>query len=308
MRLWRILAALALGAVLVLVFLLWPRPVPLPKDLAGSLVYVSDRDGAEALYLRRLPGGEDRRLTFASEPVRDPAIAPDGTRVAFSMGGRIGLVSLPSGEVRIVTLGIDQRDSEPSWRHDGKALVVVSQTRNTDHGELHLLEIDTPDGQVVRTPLTQSHGLSHESPAFSPDDAFVVCIREDHVFRVSLADGRSTRLTGGFRKYRAPRFLAKGRLLALWAQEKQYGIDVMDPDGKNRETLGQGTAFYRTVAPSPDGAYLAATFAYDLAFHLADALTLRKVEEVRLLDAHGRLVAPVVRSGRYANHSPDWGR
>jgi hypothetical protein len=115
-------------------------------------------------------------------------------------------------------------------------------------------------------------------------------------------------LTGGFRKYRAPRFLASGRLLALWAQEKQFGIDVMDIDGKNRETLAQGTACYRSVAPSPDGRFLAAAFSYDLEFHPADALKLRKAEEVRLLDARGRPLGAIARSWRESSHSPDWGR
>jgi Tol biopolymer transport system component len=296
------------GALALLAFLAWPRTPHLPADLAGSLVFVSDRAGAEALFLRKLPKGEDRRLTFTSEPVREPAFSPDGTRVAFSMGGRIGLVSLPSGDVRILTLGIDWQDSAPAWRPDGKALVVVALGRRADHGELHLLEIETADGQVARTPLTESRGLTYESPRFSPDGGFVYAVREDHVFRISLADGRPVRVTGGFRKYRAPCFLPSGRLLALWTLEKKFGMDIMDPDGKTRETAGQGTILYRSAAPSPDGRYLAATFSYDLEFHPAEALKLRKTLEVRLLDAQGRSLGPLARSWSESNHSPDWGR
>jgi Tol biopolymer transport system component len=298
-----------LGVIgVVAAFAWWPRSKPLPADLKGTLVFVSDRAGTDALFLRRLPKGEDRRLTFASEPVREPALSPDGTRVAFSMGGRIGLVSLPSGDVRILTLGIDWSDAAPAWRPDGKVLVVVARGRMVDHGELHLLEIDTADGQVARTPLTQSRGLGYESPRFSPDGASVFAVREDHVFRIALADGRPLRVTGGFRRYRSPRFLPSGRLLALWTLEKQFGIDLMDPDGKNRDTLGQGTAFYRSVAPSPDGRYLAASFSYDLEFHPSEALKVRKTQEVRLLDAQGRALGPISLSWSQSNHSPDWGR
>jgi hypothetical protein len=135
-----------------------------------------------------------------------------------------------------------------------------------------------------------------------------VFVREDGVFRVGLADGRTARLTGGLRKYRQPRFLPSGRLLCLWDQEKLHGIDVMDADGKNRETLGQGSIYYRTIAPSPDGAYLAATFTFDLRFHPKDALKLRQTEEVRLLDTRGSLAAVLERSGRHTNHSPDWSK
>lgn len=295
-------ALLAAGAVV-----LWPRAAPLPKGVAGTLVFVSDRGGQDALYARELPGGEDRRLTFSEEPVRDPAMSPDGTRAAFAMGGRIGIASL-NGDVRYITLGVDRRDQSPSWRPDGKALVVVSKERNAANGELHVLEIDGPDGQTVRVPLTQSRGLDHQSPVFSPKGDFVVCVREDHLFRISLGDGRASRLTGGFRRYRSPRFLPSGRLAALWSQEKLYGLDVMDADGKNRETLDQGTAYYRALAPSPDGRYFAATFVFDLQFHLSAALKTRKTEEVRLLDDHGRPLADLSRAWGHSNHSPDWGR
>ncbi len=81
----------------------------------------------------------------------------------------------------------------------------------------------------------------------------------------------------------------------------------MDPDGKNRETLSQGTALYRSAAPSPDGRYLAASFSYDLEFHPAEALRVRKTEEVRLLDAQGRAKGLLARSWSQSSHSPDWG-
>jgi Tol biopolymer transport system component len=298
--------------VLVLVGLValvwWPRSKRLPADLTGAIVFVSDRAGVEALFLRRFPKGEDRRLTFTSEPAREPAFSPEGTRVAFSMGGRIGLVSLPSGDVRILTLGVDWRDASPAWRPNGGGLVVVARGRKADHGELHLLEIDAPDGQVTRTPLTESRGLGYETPRYSPDGAFVYAVREEHVFRISLADGRPSRITGGFRRYRSPRFLPSGRLVALWTLEKQFGIDLMDADGKNRETLSQGTALYRSAAPSPDGRYFAASFLYDLEFHPAEALKLRKTQELRLLDARGRSLGPIALSWSESNHSPDWGR
>jgi Tol biopolymer transport system component len=290
----------------VAAYFLADRPMPLPADLTGSLWFVSDRDGQDALYVRRLPRGEPRRLVVTGEPVRDPALSPDGTRLAFAMGGRVGLVSLPRGEIRFVTLGVDHQDAQPSWRPDGQALVVSSRVRGRDVADLVVLDLDTPDGKPARTLLTDTRGLDETSPRFSPDGRHVVFVREDGVFRIALADGRAHRLTSGIRKFREPRFLPSGRLLVLWSEGKVYGFDTMDLDGKNRVTLSQGTACYRSIAPSPDGRYLAASFLFDLAFNPRDAF--RKLEEVHLLDAQGRFVAVVERSSRYASRSPEWGR
>jgi len=116
------------------------------------------------------------------------------------------------------------------------------------------------------------------------------------------------RITSGFHRVRAARFLPSGRLLALWAQDKTYGIDAMDADGKNRETLSEGSTYYRTISPSPDGRFLVATYTFDLGFHALDALKLRQTEEVRLLDVQGRPLARLVHSWRDRNHSPSWTR
>lgn len=308
----RVLSSFAALVVLLGGAYLFLRPdVPQPPaDLVGAFVYVSDRDGIEALYERRLPRGEDRRLTFLSEPVREPAVSPDATRVAFSVGGRIGVLSLRSGDIKYLSLGVDWRDASPSWRPDGQALLIASRLANAANADVHLLlaSSDPASAEAERRPLTLTPGLDESSPVFSPKGTFIVFVREDNLFRMDLSDGATRRITGGFRLMREPRFLPSGRLLALWSQGKQFGLDAMDADGKNRETLSETSTYYRTFAPSPDGRYLLATYRFDLGFHPIEALKLRQTEEVHLLDVAGRSIAPVVSSWRSTNHSPSWVR
>jgi Tol biopolymer transport system component len=301
----------AAGAVLALglaAYLVMARRDPLPSDATGTLVFVSDRDGQDALYVRRLPEGEARRLTVTGEPVRDVALAPDGSRLAFTMGGRIGLLPLPRGEVRLITLGVAERDAQPSWSPDGTRLVVSSRVGDARSADLVILDLEAPGGTPARTPVTDTRGLDETSPCFAPDGSHLVFVREDAVFRLSLSDGRAQRLTLGLRKYHGPRFLPGGRLLVLWSEGKRFGFEAMDLDGRNQEPLHEGTASYGSVAPSPDGRYLAATFVFDLAFRPADALRLKKAREVHLLDARGRFVGVLERAVRSESHSPQWGR
>jgi Tol biopolymer transport system component len=283
------------------------RAPALPAGLPGAIVFVSDREGTPALYWRRLPRDRERRLTFGSEGVGEPAVSPDGTRVAFSMNGRIGVVAVASGDVRVLTLGVDWRDAQPAWLPDGRRLVVSARRRAGEPAGLHVVD-PAPESQVSRHPLTRPRAGDDTSPAASPDGTFVVFVREDHLMRVDLADGRVRRLTGGFKRERSPRFLPSGRIVCAWSEGKRHGIDTVDAAGKARETLADGGAFYRTLAPAPDGRFLAATLTWDAGLRPLAALFGSQKEEVRLLDASGRDMAPLEASGGHANHSPDWGR
>jgi len=310
----RVLLGALFVPVLVAGWLVLRPATRLPPGLPGAIVFVSDRDGTPALYWRRLPRDRERRLTFGSGAVGEPAVSPDGTRVAFSMNGRIGVVAVASGDARILTLGVDWKDAQPCWLPDGRRLVVSARRRAGEAAGLHLLVgakymLDPAgDGPVDRHPLTQPRAGDDTSPTASPDGAFVAFVRGDHLMRVDLAEGRVRRLTGGFKRERSPRFLPSGRIACAWSEGKRHGIDAIDAEGKSREPLAEGGAYYRTIAPSPDGRFLAATLTWDAGFRPLDALLGAQKEQVLLLDASGREVARLEASRRHANHSPDWGR
>lgn len=303
------LVVLVLGALGAAVGL-WRagREGALPAGARGLLVYVSDREGADALYVRRLPGGHERLLARTLEPAREPAVSPDGTRVAFAMGGRIALADVRTGEVRVLTLGVERRDGEPAWMPDGRTLVVTSRATGERNADVQLIDIpEALDRLVERRALTLTPGLDEREPAVAPDGGSVVFVRQDSLMRLDLGDARARRLTGGLRRVRHPVFRRDGSLLYLWQEGKQFGLDLLSADGQQRETLSTGTAWYRTLAPSPDGRFIMATFTYDLGFHPLEALKLRPTEELHLLDERGRSLTVFLRSRRHAYHSPVWG-
>jgi Tol biopolymer transport system component len=285
--------------------LLWLRPrAELPAGVRGAVVFVSDRDGIPALYWRRLPRESARRLTFGSEPAGDPAVSPDGTRVAFAMNGRIALVAVATGELHVLTLGVDWKDAQPAWLPDGRRLVVSARRRPGEPAGLQLLGAAAAAGLVARQPLTQPSAGDDTSPAPAPDGSAIVFAREERLMRVDLADGRVRRLTGGFKRDRSPRFLPSGRIVCAWTEGKRHGIDVLDADGRSRETLSEGGRFYSTLAPSPDGRFLLATLGYDTGGLRLAALFARPRAELRLLDARGKDLLRLEAAAR----SADWGR
>jgi Tol biopolymer transport system component len=279
----------------------------LPVGVGGTIVFVSDRSGMDSLYVRRMPGGREERLVSLAEPVAAPALSPDGSQVAFSVGGRVGVVSAGGGSVRILTSGGEWRDESPTWRPDGRALVVAARRVENESRDLHELRLEG-GAAAPRRPLLETPFLDESQAVVSPDGQYLVFIREDNVVRWDFRDGRTRRLSRGFRRARAPRFLESGRVLYLWEEGKEFGIDVTDIDGREHETLQRGTAYYRSVVPSPDGRFLAATFTYDLGFDLWHALRHSHPERLLLLDARGAPVAEMANSWRYSNHSADWKR
>lgn len=283
------------------------REPELPKDLKGTLVYVSDRSGREDLYARPLPGDLEIRLTYLDEAPRDPAVSPDGARVAFTVGGRVAIVGLATHDVRYLTLGIDYQDATPSWHPDGRSLVVASRRRAGEATDLFVLPSDAPGPESPRRRLLETPA-SESEPVFSPDGSSVVFVREDSLYRLDLGSGQVKRLTGGLRRTRQPRFLPSGRLLCLWSDGKRYGVDVLDPGEESWQTLDEGSARYETVAASPDGRYLVASEAYDLDNAPVEVLARRGNAALRLLDGRGRLLGSLSRGYGHSCRSAVWGR
>jgi Tol biopolymer transport system component len=291
-----------LAAAGALAWRLRPAGPPLPSGLTGTLVYVQVQEGREALLLQRPPGTPARLLTSPGEPVESPALSPDGSRVAFVMGGRIGIVSTASRDVRFVTLGVDWRDSAPAWRPDGAALVVAARRPGERSAELHLLEPGATVTDTRRQPLTDTPHADEEAPVFTPDGSAIVFLRQEALHRLEPGSGRTRRLPGGFRLFRSPTFLGDGRLLAPWTEAKQAGIDAFDPGLRERSLLAAGSAVLDRLAASPDGRWLAASVAYDLS-----ALALRQRGEVRLLDAAGRDRGLLAGDWQHGAFSATWG-
>ncbi len=115
-----------------------PRPA-----ISGTIVFQSNRDGNPEIYAMNAGTGAITRLTANQAVDSQPALAPDGVRVAY--------VSNQSGNNDIYLTGTDLRtpvnltnnpadDQQPAWSPDGK---FIAFTSNRDgNAEIYVMNAD----------------------------------------------------------------------------------------------------------------------------------------------------------------------
>src|SRR6266545_322875 len=99
-----------------------------------------------------------------------PSWSPDGSRLAYTGQGGIGIVNSNGTDAHVITaLG-----SDPAWSPDGSRIVFRANPNPGTAGELYL--VNTDGSNELR--LTTS-GFDKERPAWSPDGARIVFMRSD---------------------------------------------------------------------------------------------------------------------------------
>ena len=98
------------------------------------LVYVSDRDGSQGLYLYDFSTGQETRLTQAPAGDVTPIFSPDGKSVAFQRGGtELRVVDLDTKRDRLITRADLDRvpftnDGGVAWSPDGRWLAFIDRS------------------------------------------------------------------------------------------------------------------------------------------------------------------------------------
>lgn len=207
----------------------------------------------------------------------DPAVSPDGTRVAFSARGWIWVLDLASGRATRITNG-SAMDFRPTWSPDGARLAFVrDDTRDT---WIVVRTIASGQETTINTPRLEL------DPTYAPDGTLYYSSAAEgtpDLWRVRAPGAAPERVTEKRGNEFTPTVSRDGRTLLY--MHKQGGDRVTARDvatGNERELVTERIVSQSRPAISPDGSTAVYGWAVDERYELRLVSTTDASTSLRL--------------------------
>ena len=229
------------------------------KAEAGKIVFSSDRDGNDEIYIMNVDGTGQTRLTTNAADDYSPCLSSDGSRIAF-MSKRDGNDEIyimnadGSGQTRLTNN--TAYDNAPSLSPDGSKIAFFSD-RDGGNYEIYIMNVDG-SGQ---TRLTTDPAID-EYPRFSADGTKIAfdSTRDgnDEIYIMNADGSGQTRLTNNTATDEGPCFSPDGTKIVFQSNRTgDWEIYVMNTDGSVQTNLTNNPAVDAAPSFSPDGSKIA---------------------------------------------------
>ena len=180
----------------------------------------------------------------------DPAVSPDGARMAFAIRGWLWTMDLATGAATRVTKQ-GGMDSRPAWRPDGRALGFVRD----DTRETSIVELDLASGQ--ERVLAGEVGLELD-PSYAADGRtlfYSSAVAGDlDIWKIDLSTGTKTRVTTANGQELQPIPLPDGKRILYLAKGATDDLRIRTLDSGDERTILSGAILSMLrIALGPDG-------------------------------------------------------
>jgi Tol biopolymer transport system component len=187
-----------------------------------KIVFVSDRDGNDEIYIMNSDGTGQTRLTSDELGDDSPVFSPDGSKIAYVSEG------YKEGHGTCWSIYI--------MNNDGTGNIRISGNKEGDDLDPHF----SPDGEKLL--FVNNHILGSEIFIINRDGSNRTCLTE--------SDGDND----------SPRFSPNGNRIVFWSSRDVYGdIYIMNADGSGQTRLTYNDCNDEHPSFSPDGGKIAFT-------------------------------------------------
>jgi TolB protein len=234
------------------------------KSLYGTRIYfVSDRTGHKEMWSMDPDGSNQKRLTFFNSISINPAISPDGTKLAFTSYYRgnpaIFILSTETGRRLPFYNQVASMNATPDFTPDGKQILYSSTA--SGWAQIYVANVD---GSNLRR-ISSSRAVEVE-PKVNPKTGVEIVFVSgrsgpQQIFRMNLDGADVQRLTNGEGEASNPSWNPNGQTIAFaWTRgfaTGNFNIFLMDVASRQYVQLTQGAGRNENPSWAPDGAHLA---------------------------------------------------
>lgn len=227
---------------------------PSPPSFKGFIIFRSDRVDPWQLFAIRPDGSGLIQLTAANGIVGRPSQGPDGSALAYTVGGAVWI--LPAGSLEPVQLTRYLRASGAKWAPDDSSFVYYSDGDPTPHFQIYRLSRDGSS-----TSRLTGGAASNQFPVWSPDSKYIAFDRFDgsrvRIYRYNMSTGVQDSLAADpeFDDF-SPAYSSSGNQIAF-IRNRHFAI--MDAGGTNVRIIDGPTEPISVGSWSPDDTKIVAT-------------------------------------------------
>ena len=239
------------------------RAVSTAADMLAFTAYVDDNNEIYVMPITDINHEKKQRLTFNDTADYDPALSPDGKKVAYVSFIRW---QNPNDEIFVADINTKSNerltantatDSSPTFSPDGSKIAFESN-RAGINSEIYIMDADGANQEQLTQSETNNHG-----PAFSPDGARIAFAAyavggalgvSSQICIIDSDGGNFTKLTDDPAINAHPAFSPDGTQIIFDSyRDGDTDIIIMDADGENQRQLTNNDLINTDPIFTPDG-------------------------------------------------------